>query len=92
VRAAMEICERFERTLKKNQLMFSSELAGKLRGLVAAYDSINFELDEPQGPVEALADSPAIWDGQQKAHEILGQIEREFRGLYGSLAESQGHE
>jgi hypothetical protein len=90
VRAAMEICERFERTLKKNQLMFSSELAGKLRGLVTAYDSINFELDEPRGPVEALADSPAIWDGQKKAHAILSQIESEFRALYGSLTESQG--
>jgi hypothetical protein len=92
VRAAMEICERFERTIKKNQLVFSSELAGKLRGLVAAYDSINFELDEPQGPVMWLGDSPAIMNGQRKAHEILGQIEREFRALYGSLTESQVHE
>jgi hypothetical protein len=43
----------------------------------------------------ALADSPAILNGQQKAHEILRQIESEFRALYGSLTESQvyeGHE
>jgi len=89
VRAAMEACERFERTLRKNQLVFSNELAGKLRVLVGAYDSINFELDEPQGPVMALADSPAILNGQKKAHEILGQIEREFRALYGSVTEPQ---
>jgi hypothetical protein len=92
VRAAMEICERFERTVKKNQLVFSNELAGKLRGLVEAYDSINFELDEPQGPVMALADSPAILNGQTKAHEILRQIESEFRALYGSFTKSQVHE
>ena len=89
VRAAMEVCERFERTLKKNQLLFSNELAGKLRGLVLAYDSLNFDLDEPQGAVMALADSPAIMNGQADAHEILRQIESEFRALFGSLTESQ---
>lgn len=88
VRSAMEACERFERMVRKSQLLFSSELADKLRSLLDAYESISFELDEPGQENFTpmwLADSPAIMDGQAKAKSILSQIEGEFRTLYGSL-------
>jgi hypothetical protein len=87
VRSAMEVCERFKRTVRKSQLFFSGELASKLASLVDAYESICFELDEPQGDFTPmmLADSKAITSGQTKAQKILIQIESEFRALYGSF-------
>jgi hypothetical protein len=87
VRTAMEVSERFEQMVKKSQLVFSSELATKLRSLIDAYESINFELDEPRGGLEPimLGDSEAIIIAQNKAREILTQIQTDFRLLYGSL-------
>jgi len=88
VRSAMEACERFERMVRKSQLLFGSELATKLRSLLDAYESVSFELDEPrQGNFTPmmLADSVAIMNGQAKAKGILSQIESEFRSLYGSF-------
>ena len=88
VRSAMEVCEQFEKTVRKSQLYFSRELATKLESLVHAYESICFELDEPkEGFIPLmLSDSPAIISGQRKAGEILSQIENEFRLLYGSFS------
>jgi hypothetical protein len=88
VRSAMEVCEQFEKTVRKSQLFFSRELATKLESLVQAYESFCFELDEPkEGFIPLmLSDSPAIISGQRKAGEILSQIENEFRLLYGSFS------
>lgn len=88
VHHALEVGERFESTLLKSKLLFSDELANKLESLVQAYESIFFELDE--FPTDAnllgLNDSRAILRGESEAHQILSQIEREFRLLYGSLS------
>jgi len=90
VHLALEAGERFERSLRKSRLLFGKDLAEKLERLVQAYESMTFELDEiPQGVNPAmLADSSAIMQGQQKAREILNQIESEFRTLYGSFTNS----
>jgi hypothetical protein len=85
VRHAMELGASFEDTLLRSKLLFSDDLARKLRSLVLAYESIFFELDEGESIGPAIADSPAMMRGQSEAGHILGQIEREFRLLYGSL-------
>jgi hypothetical protein len=88
VRHAMEIGEQFEHLLRKSNLLFGENLARKLRSLALAYESIFFELDENQAQISSLADSEAIQKGELEAGHILSQIEREFRLLYGSIANS----
>jgi hypothetical protein len=82
VRRAMEVGERFESSLARSKLLFSDDLASKLAQLLDAYESVFFELDEgsPNGPLVIT-----ISEREGEAGEILRQIEREFRLLYGTL-------
>jgi hypothetical protein len=82
VHHAMEVGERFESALARSNLLFSDDLAGKLAKLFYAYESVFFELDEGS-PNEPLI--IAISKREHEAREILRQIEREFRLLYGTL-------